>query len=100
MQENRKISNSKLDELCRLSHLVLADSERLLIHRSLEFFVGSLTELDSVQTENVIPLTQCHENSLVTREDSPSTNTDLQQLQQLTSHTKNRLYIVPKVFDR
>jgi len=100
VQKTRKINNSKLDELCRLSYLALADSERLLIHRSLEFFIGSLTELESVPTENVIPLTQCQEDSTVTREDSPSTNPDLQQLQQLTSHTLNQLYIVPKVFDR
>lgn len=94
------ITNKTIERLSELSMLKISPSDMTKTKEDLTAIIKHLSLIESINTDQITPLSHPLETSQPLRSDIITETDKRKQLQALTSHTQNELYLVPNFIDR
>ncbi|MBM4203018.1 MAG: Asp-tRNA(Asn)/Glu-tRNA(Gln) amidotransferase subunit GatC [Gammaproteobacteria bacterium] len=90
------MSSINIDHLCALAALKLTAAERELVQGDLANIINMIDSMQAVTTDGVVPMANPLDMQQRLRADKIIEQVDRAALQQITTHTHDGYYVVPR----
>ena len=88
-----------VEKIARLSRLSLTEAEKAQNLQQLNDIFALVEKMQTVNTDGIEPMAHPHEVALRLREDAVTETDHAAEYQVVAPEVRNRLYIVPQVFE-
>ncbi|VEG12263.1 Asp-tRNA(Asn)/Glu-tRNA(Gln) amidotransferase subunit GatC [Moraxella cuniculi] len=96
---SEQLSTEDILAAAKLSRLAIDDATAAAYAGSLQKILAMMNVLDSVNTDNIKPLANIHENQQSLRTDTATTDIDRDANQSVAPSVADGLYLVPQVIE-
>ncbi|OOS07036.1 aspartyl/glutamyl-tRNA(Asn/Gln) amidotransferase subunit C [Moraxella cuniculi DSM 21768] len=96
---SEQLSTEDILAAAKLSRLAIDDATAVAYAGSLQKILAMMNVLDSVDTDNIKPLANIHENQQSLRTDTATTDIDRSANQSVAPSVADGLYLVPQVIE-
>lgn len=96
---SEQLSTEDILAAAKLSRLAIDDATAAAYAGSLQKILAMMNVLDSVDTDNIKPLANIHENQQSLRTDTATTDIDRSANQSVAPSVADGLYLVPQVIE-
>lgn len=96
---SEQLSTEDILAAAKLSRLAIDDATAAAYAGSLQKILAMMNVLDSVDTDNIKPLANIHENQQSLRTDTATTDIDRGANQSVAPSVADGLYLVPQVIE-
>ncbi len=93
------ISKSDIQAIASLANLEVDESSLELYARELSEIMGMIREMQSIETDNIVPMPHPQDMELRLRADEITEEVQRDELQEIAPKTLDGLYLVPKVLE-
>ena len=93
------ISIKQIEQVARLSRIMLADDEKDIFREQLTDILGYIEKLNELDTDDVQPMAYATSLKNVFREDKQESSFARQEILELSTSSSNGFFKVPKVLE-